>query len=66
MDGGATEADKWREIAAQKEKEWKQATEQRLIKFICIGDIHTTHIHSFAPRASIITVETGPQIRVRN
>ena len=43
MDGGATEADKWREIAAQKEKEWKQATEQRLIKFICIGDIHTRH-----------------------
>lgn len=30
MDGGATEADKWREIAAQKEKEWKQATEQRI------------------------------------
>ena len=31
MDGGATEADKWREIAAQKEKEWKQATEQRYV-----------------------------------
>ena len=43
MDGGATEADKWREIAAQKEKEWKQATEQRLIKFIGIGGIRTRH-----------------------
>lgn len=29
MDGGATEADHWREVAAQKEKEWKQVTEQR-------------------------------------
>ena len=31
MDGGATEADRWREIAAQKEKEWKEATEQRYV-----------------------------------
>lgn len=30
MDGGATEADHWREVAAQKEKEWKQVTEQRI------------------------------------
>lgn len=29
MDGGTTEADHWREVAAQKEKEWKQVTEQR-------------------------------------
>ncbi|XP_053383312.1 coiled-coil domain-containing protein 57-like [Mercenaria mercenaria] len=30
MDGGTNEADHWREVAAQKEKEWKQVTEQRI------------------------------------
>ena len=33
MDGGETEADKWREIAAQKEREWKQVTEQRCTEY---------------------------------
>lgn len=31
MDGGSNEVDHWREIAAQKEKEWKQVTEQRFL-----------------------------------
>jgi hypothetical protein len=34
MDGGTNEADHWREVAAQKEKEWKQVTEQRCINYM--------------------------------
>ena len=55
MDGGSTEADRWREIAAQKEKEWKQATEQRLdCSKHHISDMHDTfHIYCMSQMTNI-------------